>query len=94
VRLKNDTSPFLAASTKLFSEFIRVCSSGLKGLAGAFACPAAATAKLQQSKITKTTKLFFIAFSLTRDFQQRLKAGILIFAFTASLRRGLVTNYL
>src|SRR5450631_4284551 len=66
VRLKYATSPFFAASTKLFSAAISVASSGLRGLAGAFACPTRATVTAQQSRIMKTTKPYFIPVSLLR----------------------------
>src|ERR1035437_630375 len=66
VRLKNATSPFFAASTKLVSAAISVCSSGLSVLAGAFACPTPPTARAQPIRITKTTNPYFIPVSLPR----------------------------
>src|SRR5579872_6294355 len=61
VRLKNAISPFFAASMKFFSDAINVCSSGVRGLAGALACPAPATlSALQDRRIIRTTNPCFM----------------------------------
>src|SRR6266581_7200079 len=60
VRLKKATSRFLAASIKLRSASIRVCSKGFDGWAGGFPCPAPAREKEQHSKIVRATKPYFI----------------------------------
>src|SRR5580692_3102738 len=69
VRLKNATSPFFAASMKVFSAVINVCSSGVSGLAGALACPA--KAKPQHSRIMTPTMAYFIPVSLLRLFRKQ-----------------------
>jgi hypothetical protein len=61
VRLKNATSPFLAASTKLFRVHQRLFQRAC--LRRRIRLSRSGHSKTATSKITKTTKLFFIAFS-------------------------------